>query len=723
MDRRNFFKIVSTASTGALTGACGKKLDSYIPLLVSDREIVPGEEQWHPGICGECTAACGVIVRVMEGERVVERNGQPFRQKIAAVKKIEGNPLDPVSGGRLCARGQAAVQGLYNPDRLRGPMRRQGPRGQADFAPTSWDEALAVAAEKLARVRERDPSRILFLAGPQGGNRVLTIARFLEAIGVPPAITFEIADFPIERKAAEAVYGWSGLPVYDLANARYALGIGADFLGGWTSPVFYARQFGHFRQGRRAVRGYLAQAQSRLSITAQSADQWIPLRPGAELVFALALGRLLLDLRLARHPEAVPPPVLQAFQTADLASAARTCGLPEKRLEQVARDLGESEGPLVIPGASVSHTNSLPAVMAAGYLNVLLGNAGQPGGVRPPAADATPGQPAFANALPQLARAQFLFLDGSNPVYTLPDAARVKERFSRLESATAISFSPFLNDSAAYADLLLPDHHTLESTAAVVQPVGPGPGIVLATPFAEPLYDTRATEQVLAELARKLGATVAPATARSVAEPLLNAGQSWDEATRQGGVWREADPATPKRAEALNRKPELDLTEASFTGNPAQYPLHFLPYFSLQFHDGRSANLPWMQELPDPASSAMWGLPVEIDPKTASRLGVQTGDLVQVESPYGRLEAPAYVHPAAMPGVVSMAIGQGHRHFGRYASNRGSNPVSILAPVWEKTTGALALGATRVRLTRLQARAELIQFSPQDRELGPWGYR
>ena len=126
MDRRNFFKILSTASTGVVTGACGKKIDRYLPLLVSDHEVAPGEEVWHPGVCGECEAGCGIIVRVTEGERVVERKGEPFRERIATIKKIEGNPLDPVSGGRLCAHGQAAVQGLYHPDRLRGPMRRKG---------------------------------------------------------------------------------------------------------------------------------------------------------------------------------------------------------------------------------------------------------------------------------------------------------------------------------------------------------------------------------------------------------------------------------------------------------------------------------------------------------------------------------------------------------------------------------------------------------------------
>ena len=129
MDRRNFFKLVGTASGGVVTGACGKQGEEIIPLLVPEQEIVPGVEEWRPSVCQECAAGCGVIARVMESEREIEVEGERVRQKIAAIKKLEGNPLDPVSGGRLCARGHASLQSLYNPDRLQGPLRRVGAPG------------------------------------------------------------------------------------------------------------------------------------------------------------------------------------------------------------------------------------------------------------------------------------------------------------------------------------------------------------------------------------------------------------------------------------------------------------------------------------------------------------------------------------------------------------------------------------------------------------------
>ena len=125
MDRRDFFKILS-ATSGAL-GGCGKTTDKLIPLLVPEHEIVPGEEQWHPAVCAECGAGCATVVRIMESVRTIERNGEQLRERIAAIKKIEGNPLDPISGGRLCARGQASVQSLYHPDRSARPHEAHRP--------------------------------------------------------------------------------------------------------------------------------------------------------------------------------------------------------------------------------------------------------------------------------------------------------------------------------------------------------------------------------------------------------------------------------------------------------------------------------------------------------------------------------------------------------------------------------------------------------------------
>ncbi|MEP6961866.1 MAG: molybdopterin dinucleotide binding domain-containing protein, partial [Acidobacteriota bacterium] len=237
-----------------------------------------------------------------------------------------------------------------------------------------------------------------------------------------------------------------------------------------------------------------------------------------------------------------------------------------------------------------------------------------------------------------------------------------------------------------------------------------GPSLAVSAPFVRPLYDTRAVEQTLADVAAALSVEYARATVKELSEPLTTAELPFTEIVRQGGVWNDAAVKAPA---AMPKAERPTAAAPTFDGDASQFSLHFQAYLSTQFHDGRGANLPWMQELPDPASSAMWDLPVEIDPGTASAAKIQSGDRVRVESPHGSLEASAYVHPGAIPGVLSMAIGQGHAHYTRYASGRGANPLSILAPAFETATGAVLTGATRVRITRL-AGGQLTQYSPKD---------
>jgi anaerobic selenocysteine-containing dehydrogenase len=697
MDRRDFFRILSATSAGTL-GSCGRKTDALLPLLVPEQQMAPGEELWRPAVCTECAAGCGTLVRIMEGERVTELNGEKVRQPIAAIKKVEGNPLDPVSGGRLCARGQAAVQSLYHPDRLRSPMKRTGERGKAQFAAVSWEEAIALAAGKIAKVRAADASRIAAFRGPQYGTRAMALERFMQAMGSPAPLACSPADFAVERKAAAMVFDWPGLPVYDLARAHHVLSVGADFLGGWASPVYYNRQYGAFRQGRETVRGRLVHAESRLSLTAGAADRWLPLRPGTEPQFLAAVGRLLLDLGLARDRTHSA-----MFTAVDADAMLASCGLNSRPVREVVKELGESTAPLVIAGASIVHSNSLDAIMASHYVNVMLGNVAKPGGILPPVA--APGSE-HRTAADALARADAVLIADANPAYTLPPSSGVLDALARAE--IVVGFGSFVDDSAAWCDLLLPAHHGFESEVAAVPAVSPQAAVSVARPFVQPLYDTRAMEATLAEIARRMNLDYRTAALQD----LLPEGVAVEEAARQGGWWQEQTAGLPAHAgdSAIAFRP------ASFAGDPAQYPLMFQPYPSLQFHDGGGANLPWMQELPDPASSSIWGLPVEIDPRAANSLGISTGDAVRLESPYGSLEAPAYVHPGAIPGVVSMGIGDGHTHYGRYASGRGANPISILAPAWEPATGALVLGGTRVRLTRIGGRRSWIQFSAQDRQ-------
>ncbi len=162
----------------------------------------------------------------------------------------------------------------------------------------------------------------------------------------------------------------------------------------------------------------------------------------------------------------------------------------------------------------------------------------------------------------------------------------------------------------------------------------------------------------------------------------------------------------------------LTVPAPEFSGASATYPLFLHPYLSMAFNDGRSANLPWMQELPDPMTSVVYGTWVELNPRTAGQLGLSEGDVVEVTSPYGSITAPVLVYPAIRPDVIAMPIGQGHGGYGRYAGKRGANPLQILAPQIEPHAGSLAWNATRVRVTATGRHTELVKTGGTSRELG-----
>jgi anaerobic selenocysteine-containing dehydrogenase len=184
--------------------------------------------------------------------------------------------------------------------------------------------------------------------------------------------------------------------------------------------------------------------------------------------------------------------------------------------------------------------------------------------------------------------------------------------------------------------------------------------------------------------------------------PAAADGDAFAEAQEKGGWWGNVPAAlVPPAAAPIPAPAPATYPEPTFDGDAAAYPFHFLPYASTTFYDGSAAHLPWLQEMPDPLTSAMWSSWVEVNPATAAKLGVREGDVVEVASAHGTLRAAALVSPGLAPDIIAMPAGQGHTTFTRYASGRGANPAAILAPLTDSATGALAWAATRVRVSRV----------------------
>lgn len=147
LSRRSFLKIAAlTAGTSACVPVSRHLSNQLEPYSQPPEETLPGEATWFSSTCRQCPAGCGIVVRTINGR----------------AKKIEGNPNHPLNQGKLCARGQAGLQALYHPDRLKNAVQQIGGRGSRQFEPLYWDAALELLLEKLAQA---DPNGIAFLGG------------------------------------------------------------------------------------------------------------------------------------------------------------------------------------------------------------------------------------------------------------------------------------------------------------------------------------------------------------------------------------------------------------------------------------------------------------------------------------------------------------------------------------------------------------------------------
>ncbi|HSD21574.1 MAG TPA: molybdopterin-dependent oxidoreductase [Anaeromyxobacter sp.] len=529
-------------------GAAGTGLRALFASAESPIAPPRGPEREVLSVCDLCSGGCGVRVR-MVGDRAV---------------RLDGNPLHPVSGGRLCPRGQAALQALYHPDRPPGPLRRSGPRGAlASFQRATWDEALDAIAGRLAELRRAGrPEAVVLVTGGGGAGLGPRVARrFLSAYGSPNDVALHRGD-EAAAIALALTQGVRAVPALDLASADYVLSLGSALLEASSAPVHATRAFGEFRRGRPGRRGKLVHVEPRLSITAASADEWIAVRPGTEGVFALGVAAAILAEGL--HARSfVAERVLGLEEERDAAGRMRPglravlerryrleeveaeTGVPGDVILRVAREfssagaslaVGPRKGPL-LPGRTSDH-------LAAGVLNALAGVVDAPGGVlvadepplpawpappqtvsaawreRPRLDGAGAAHPLLASDPERLAdairegapyRAEALLLLEADPAFASADPDAFAAALDTVPLVVSMGSLP--DDTALLADWILPTSHFLERGDLHTTPPGvPYPVVSLARPaLPRPVNDARAAAEVFFALARRVAPDLAAA--------------------------------------------------------------------------------------------------------------------------------------------------------------------------------------------------------------------
>lgn len=769
INRREFLAGVGGLGAGLTLGGVSHWLPLPPPQVGPD--WAPGRERFVPSTCTLCPARCGIRGRVVDGNLV----------------RIDGNPLHPVSRGGLCPKGAAGIQLLYHPGRITGPIERTGPPGSAEFQRITWEDAIQKITSALSELPEKkSPPAAVWLTGDVPGIMRGLIKRFASACGSSAVIREDYSDGSAE--VMRVCQGVNSPPAFDLEASDYVLSFGAALSESWEAlPLASAA-----RAPADSPRPFWVQVDTRHSRTAARSDQWIAVRPGTYGVLALGIAYVILKEGLY-DAEWISREVTGIEDWTDSAGTRveglRTLVLRHGRTETVADKTGVSAEEIVrLAKAFSSHsrpvavwdhavtwrTGGIADVMAIHALNVLVGAPGRPGGTltQPPLPPSPVdeefhGQPAGEGA-ESLTAANWaerivsgnvpraLFLYYANPVASSPEPETAAKALDRVPFV--VSFSPFLDETARHAHLVLPDHTYLERWQDAPSPASiPIPVWNVVQPMVEPLHDTRGTGDLILDIASRMGGKVAeelpwPSVKAMVEikgkalvsarrgsafvsefrrEELrelesrgwwlphgMNEGRFWESILEAGG-WFDphydyhdrtvrsgfADGKIrifpPEARQWISSRvpglPEGFLPDAGARRGEQDPALRLIPFRVMTLASGGTALMPWLLENLGVMTGDAWVTWAEINPETGRQLGLTSGQRVRIESPAGSFQARLRFFEGAQPGALNVPYGL-HTAVEGWGDCEGDNPLRAVGNRRDPLTGTPDWYSTKVRV-------------------------
>jgi molybdopterin-containing oxidoreductase family iron-sulfur binding subunit len=659
MDRRTFLKIAGIGSIAFTAGCTAQPDKTLFSLVHAPDDMVTGNATWYASTCRECPAGCGILAKNREG-RVI---------------KVEGNPIHPINSGKLCMRGQSAVQRIYHPDRIKTPLIKD----KETWRPISFSNALTLLKDKAAGAAKKGTNRVRMVTEVEGECLLNLFAASLSQWKSSGPLVFEPFAYESLKAANEKAFGVSGLVSYNIQDADLLISFGADFLETRLSPVEYAIKFKAMHAVRNGEKGLFFHVSPYQSLTAANADQWMPCAPGGEAAIVLALiNEVLKKSRGQQLPDSFRRLMAQTASAFTGASVLGRSGVSEKHFQILLSRLLKSSRPLILgTGNGSSGGNDLQTHAAVNLLNLVL----DPKLTlfdfeKPHRVGITANRSEVIRFFTALNEdpADLLLLNNTNPVYSLPRDSGVKSALEE-KSLFVVSFTNFMDETAKYADLIFPTALPLETwgeyegktgTGGTIQPAmgrlthAPDIGDV----FLKTAYESDAPADTFKTWLFK----------HLVQKGVIRDQKDRLQIFRQGG-WSHQKSRGPRERTPPESIPDMfDKLKA-----PVDSDLVFMAAPSIRFFDGRSANLPFVCEIPDPLTKVAWHTPVLVHPETMAENGLAQGDVVRIRSQWGQLEAPVYESRGVRSNVLLMSMGQGHTAYGRYAQGMGLNPNDLLS--------------------------------------------
>ena len=654
LNRRDFLKALTAIGGAAVvsSGCSPEPLDKLVSYAIPPEDVIPGVPNYYSTALPFSPVGSSVVVKVREGRAIF----------------IEPNLLDPVSSGGVSSETQASLQGLYDPDRIKQPLFKNN---RGDLSPVSWGSGLEIFSKKL----NESVKNAYIISDNTTGTLDKLLTAFSEKIGAK-RIKFETFSFEHIAKANQISFGQNLIPTYKIDEASYLLSFGVDFLETWLSPNEYTSRFEKMHSIKGNSKGKFVQVEPKLTLTGAKADDWVPAKPSTNLYLALGIINYIKSNRLNKKSV---PKTFTNLSDFTLQRTSDLTGISKESIEKIANEFAASESALAIAGGiAASGDDQLKTVIAVNLLNYitnnldkydfdnhyLISNASEYSEILKFRNDALNG------------KVDLLISYNANPVYNLSDSLDMKSVIEGIDYK--VSFSSTLDETSELSDLVLPDQHPLEQWGDyegksgiryLMQPVmkplygnqSIGDSLIFTYNNIEPKSQLIKEDTYLDYLKASWASMYSPPSFKLF----------WNQALKDGGVFTEQS----KRIDiAFNSSKKYTINIKQYLGNKLN--LYITPNYRL--YDGRGANKTWLQELPDLLTTAVWDSWVEINSKLAEKLNIIEGDFVDIETNFGKVTTQAYLSKAMRPDTLSISLGQGHTSYGRYAKDRGVNPVNLL---------------------------------------------
>lgn len=625
-NRRDFLKYFGFGISAVALAACNKApIKNAIPYIVKPENITPGVPNWYATT--NPTTGVSVLVKTREGRPI----------------KIEGNPESPLFKGGAAAVDHGAVLELYDNERLQNP--------KADGNDTDWNALDGKVTKGLAAAKS-----IRIVSGAVSSpSAKRAIAEFTAKYPQSKHVVYEPVSYNAITEANLQSFGKAVVPGYQFDKAKTIVSFGADFLGTWISPVEFTKQWvknrkvGSTNNGANTMSRHY-QFESVLSLTGSNADVRVPIKPSAEGVALISLYNKV--AALAGAPKLSSP--------GDVEFAVNM-------ISNAANELWANRGASLV----VSGSNNVAHQLIVNAINSVLGNVGttvdldnystQKGGD-----DA--GFETFVNELNSGAVDAVIFYN-SNPVYSYYNASKLEAGIKK--AALSISTSSVADETASLCKFIAPDSHFLESWGDVEARVG---YIGLVQPTISPVFNTR---QAAESFLRWAGNTTDYYSyVKNYWTGVMGGESAWNKALHDGFSVAMKTPVAYKTSllpqDAVNAAYQL------YTANKEKEEV--VLYTKVGLGDGRYANNPWLQEMPDPISKVCWDNYAAIGKVTADKLKLKDGDVITIKTKNGAVEnIPVLVQPGQANNTIAIALGFGRTAGGRVGKNVGKNAYPLVS--------------------------------------------